>query len=229
MLRTAVAIPAHNAANTIGQVISQVAKFVPCENIFVVDDGSSDQTELIAREKGVWVLRHDIRRGKGSALHDATKKILEQDYELIVTLDSDLQHDPSEIPCFISAAERFDVVIGKRIFSSNEMPFHRLLSNSITTGLISWRTGAKVEDSQCGYRLYHESVLKKVDSKLKHYDYESDILIKAALAGFSIGFVPIKTIYNNSKSSIRVINIFRFIKVYLKSFVESHDKDRIAR
>ncbi len=228
MHRTAVAIPAYNAANTIGQVISQVAKFVPYENIFVVDDGSNDQTEFIAREKGVWVLRHEVRRGKGSALHDATKKIIEQDYESIITLDSDLQHDPSEIPDFISAADEFDVVIGKRVFSSEEMPFHRSLSNSITTGLISWRTGVKVEDSQCGYRLYHMSVLKKVDSKCTHYDYESDILIKAALAGFSIGFVSIKTIYNNSESSIKVIDILRFIKVYLKSFVGTHDKNRIA-
>ncbi|MGO9480421.1 MAG: glycosyltransferase family 2 protein [Candidatus Kryptoniota bacterium] len=218
MLKTAVAIPAYNAADTIGQVISQVASFVSCENIFVVDDGSNDQTELLARDKGAQVLRHEFRKGKGSALHDATKNLLEQDYELIITLDSDLQHDPSAIPDFVSAAETFDVVIGKRIFAVEEMPFHRLLSNSITTRLIAWRTGVRVEDSQCGYRLYHSSVLRKVDSNSRHYDYESDILIKAALAGFSIGYVPIKTIYNDSKSSIRAIDILRFMKVFLKSF-----------
>jgi len=220
MLRAAVAIPAHNAANTIGEVISQAAKFVSYENIFVVDDGSDDQTERIARENSVWVLRHENKKGKGSALHDATKKILEQGYELMITMDSDLQHDPSEIPDFISASDKFDIVIGKRVFSSGIMPFHRSLSNSITSGLISLRTGAKIDDSQCGYRLYHASVLKKVESKCRHYEYESDILIKAALGGYSIGFIPVKTIYNNSKSGIKVMDILRFVKVYLKSFLK---------
>jgi glycosyltransferase involved in cell wall biosynthesis len=168
------------------------------------------------------------RRGKGSALRDASKKVLEQNYDLVITLDSDLQHDPSEIPNFVLASERFDVVIGKRDTSTNRMPVHRFFSNSITSELISLRTGAKVEDSQCGYRLYRAEVLRSVDSRCRHYDYESDILIKAALAGFSVGFVPIKTIYNDSKSSIGVFDILRFMKVYLKSFVEFHGKNRTA-
>ncbi len=219
MLRTAVAIPAYNAAATIGEVISRVGKFVACGDIFVIDDGSDDQTQFIAHEKGAWVLRHEVKRGKGSALHDATNKILEGGYEAIITLDSDLQHDPSEIPDFISASDKFDIVIGQRTFSSGEMPFHRFLSNSITTKLLSLRTGARIEDSQCGYRLYHASVFGKIDSKCRHYDYESDILIKALLAGFKVGFVPIKTIYNDSRSGIKALDIMRFIRVYLGSFI----------
>jgi glycosyltransferase involved in cell wall biosynthesis len=229
MRRVAVAIPAYNAASTIGQVISQVACYVPPESIFVVDDGSNDRTGAIAKQKGVWILRHRTRRGKGSALRDAINKIIEQNYELIITLDSDLQHDPAEIPAFISASEKFDIVLGKRTISTDEMPFHRFLSNSITTKLIMWRLShaadrrlnADIEDSQCGYRLYHASVFMRIDSKCRHYDYESDILIKAALAGFSIGSIPIKTIYNGSSSRMRVADIFRFVMVYLKSFIWS--------
>ena len=228
MPKVAVAIPAYNAAKTIGEVISQVSKFVSHGNIFVVDDGSSDQTELIAREKGVWILRHNVRKGKGATLRDVTMKTLELGYDFIITLDSDLQHDPAEIPSFISASEKFDVVIGKRTISTERMPIHRFLSNSITTKLISLRTGVKVEDSQCGYRLYKAEVLKAVDSRCKYYDYESDILLKAALAGFTIGFIPIKTIYNDSKSSIRVIDILRFMRVYLKSFVEFHGQNKTS-
>ena len=219
MLKTAVAIPAHNAEKTIGKVISQAAEFVSSENIFVVDDGSNDQTGTIALEKGARVLRHEVKMGKGAALHDATKKILERNYELIITMDSDLQHDPSEIPDFISASDKFDIVIGKRVFSAGMMPLHRRLSNSITSRLLSLRAGKKIEDSQCGYRLYHASVLRKIDSNCRHYEYESDILIKAALTGFTIGFIPINTIYNDSKSGIKVVDVLRFIKVYVKSFM----------
>jgi glycosyltransferase involved in cell wall biosynthesis len=218
MPKVAVAIPAHNAANSIGEVISQVARFVSPGDIFVVDDGSSDQTDLVARGHGVWLLRHSKKRGKGSALRDAAGKILELDYEAVITLDSDLQHDPAEIPLFIAASGDFDVVIGKRTISVGNMPLHRYLSNSITTRLISMRTGVRIEDSQCGYRLYKTRVLKAVHSDCNHYDYESDLLIKAALAGFRVGFVPIKTIYNDSKSGMRTIDILRFIKVYLRSF-----------
>lgn len=218
MPKVAVAIPAHNAANSIGEVISQAARFVSAEDIFVVDDGSTDQTELVARQKGVWLLRHTEKRGKGSALRDAAGKILKLDYEAVITLDSDLQHDPAEIPSFIAASRDFDVVVGKRTVSVGKMPVHRYLSNSITTRLISMRTGVKIEDSQCGYRLYKTSVLKAVRSDCNYYDYESDLLIKAALAGFRVGFVPIRTIYNDSKSGMRSIDILRFIRVYLRSF-----------
>ncbi len=226
MPKVAVAIPAHNAAKTIGEVISRAAKFVSFEDIFVVDDGSTDQTDYIAHGLGVWVLRHNFKRGKGSSLRDATRKILELDYDSVITVDSDLQHDPDEIPSFISASQELDIVIGKRTISVDRMPVHRYLSNSITTGLISMRTGIKIEDSQCGYRLYKTSVLKSVESRCRYYDYESDLLIKAALAGFRVGFVPIKTIYNDSKSGMRAVDIFRFIRVYLSSFlVGLHDKD----
>ncbi len=228
MPKVAVVIPAYNAANTIGQVISQVAKFVSNENIFVVDDGSTDQTELIARQHGVWVLRHPVRKGKGSSLRDATRKILDENYDLIITLDSDLQHDPSEIPNFVLASDTLDVVIGKRDISADHMPIHRFLSNSITSKLISLRTGSKIEDSQCGFRLYRSDVLRQVDSTRKHYDYESDVLIKAVLAGFTVGFIRIKTIYNDSQSRIKVLDILRFMSVYLKSFTEGHVKNRTA-
>jgi glycosyltransferase involved in cell wall biosynthesis len=228
MCRVAAAIPAYNAANTIGAVISRVAAILKAENIFVVDDGSTDGTGIVARENGVRVLSHPVRRGKGASLRDAVKTIIQQEYDWIITLDSDLQHDPEEIPKFLSAADHFDIIIGKRSISPNGMPVHRFLSNKITTKLISWRTGVRVEDSQCGYRLFRSEVLKRIDSRCRFYDYESDILIKAVLAGFSVGFVPIKTIYNNSKSSVKVIDILRFGKVYLGSLMASQKSSPIG-
>ncbi len=228
MLKIAVVIPAYNAASTIGELISGISKIISPENVFVVDDGSDDQTEFIARGLGVWVLRHVVKRGKGAALRDGVMKALGLNYELILTMDSDLQHDPAEIPKFIAAAAHLDIVVGKRNISTDTMPFHRVISNTLTTSMISSRTGAAIEDSQCGYRLYRARVLRAVDSRCRHFDYESDMLLKATIEGYRIGFVPIKTIYNESKSSIRVIDIFRFIKVYLKSFAIVHDKIRAS-
>jgi glycosyltransferase involved in cell wall biosynthesis len=228
MPKVAVVIPAHNAARTLGELISSVSRQVPPENIFVVDDGSTDETELIARDLGVWLLKHSRRKGKGVALRDGAMKALELNSELIITMDSDLQHDPAEIPVFLEAAARFDLVIGKRSISTKDMPVHRFLSNSLTSRILSSRTGANIEDSQCGYRLYKSDVLRKVDSACRHFDYESDMLLKAVLAGYRVGFIPIKTIYNESVSYIRVIDILRFIRVYLKSFPILNGKIRTA-
>jgi glycosyltransferase involved in cell wall biosynthesis len=228
MPKVAVVIPAYNAAGTISELISQVSGFVSTEDIFMVDDGSSDETELIARDSGVWVLRHSRRKGKGVALRDGCMKALELNYEMIITMDSDLQHDPAEISKFVQAASHLDVVVGKRDISMDTMPVHRFLSNRLTSGMISSRTGATIEDSQCGYRLYRARVLRTVDSSYRHFDYESDMLLKASLEGYRIGFVPIKTIYNDSRSYIRVIDILRFLRVYLKSFPILNGKIRTA-
>ncbi len=225
MPNVAVAIPAHNAERTLSGLISGLSNYVKREDIFVVDDGSSDRTESVARELGVWLLKHSEKRGKGTALRDAVVKILELGYDLIVTMDSDLQHDPSELSAFIAASKNCDVVVGDRMADSKRMPSHRLLSNTITSRMISWRTRITIPDSQCGYRLYKAQVLKVVDSHCRYYDYESDILIKAALSGFKIGSVPIKAIYNDSKSNIRVLDILRFVAVYVKSFRWSNDKN----
>jgi len=229
MPKTAVVVPAYNAANTLGDLVTRISRNVREENIFVVDDGSSDRTEFVAREKGVWVLRHASRRGKGSALGNGTRKALELGYDLIITIDSDLQHDPDEIPVFITASEHFDVVVGERSVSTSQMPVHRFLSNSITSGMITLRTGVKIKDSQCGYRLYRAEVLRSINSKATHFDYESDILIKSALAGFRIGSVPIRTIYNNSFSSMRFVDVARFVRVFLKSYTFRYDKDKSSR
>lgn len=228
MPELAVVIPAFNAAGTLTELISQVSRQVSAENIFVVDDGSTDETELIARDLGVWLLRHSRQKGKGAALRDGCRKAVEMNYEMVVTMDSDLQHDPQEIAAFRDAASRFDVVVGKRSISTKDMPVHRFISNTLTSRILSSRTGVKIEDSQCGYRLYKSEVLRTVDSACRHFDYESDMLLKAALAGFGVGFIPIKTIYNGSLSYIRVIDILRFIKVYIKSFFRANGEIRTS-
>lgn len=226
MPKLAVVIPARNASRSLGELISGVSNFVSTQDVFVVDDGSSDETEFIARELGVWVLRHSKRKGKGVSLREGCRKALELNYEMVITMDADLQHDPAEIPKFMETASSQDVVVGRRDITMKTMPVHRYLSNSITSRMLSSRTGTTIEDSQCGYRLYRARVLRSVDSNYRHFDYESDMLLKASMEGFRVAFLPIRTIYNDSKSSIRIIDIFRFIRVYLKSFSTSYGKIR---
>ncbi len=163
-------------------------------DVFVVDDGSTYGEFHTLRDIGVNVLRHERNRGKGEALKTAFSEILKGDYTHVLTLDADGQHPPRLIPEFLNLSDEYDVVIGSRLRYLKEMPFHRRLSNRITSAFISVMVGKRVEDSQSGYRLIRREVLERVELRRGRYDMESELLVKAMWMGFSVGFVPVGVI-----------------------------------
>jgi glycosyltransferase involved in cell wall biosynthesis len=214
-------IPAYNSSATIEQVIQDTRQQLPVKSIIVVDDGSHDKTAEISKKIGVIVLSHPVNRGKGAALKTGFAKALECGADVIFTLDADGQHQPQVFGEFLQVMREntADIVIGNRMQSLKKMPFHRILSNRITSKLISLRIGYPIEDSQCGFRLLRSSVIRKVKLELNRFDLESELIIKAGLAGFHFGAVPIETIYHNQSSAIHHIrDTFRFVKLYFKSF-----------
>lgn len=215
-------IPAYNSEKTIRQVIDDTKTHLPEKSLIVVDDGSHDKTVEIIKDTGVIVLSHEVNQGKGAALKTGFKKALESGADFIFTLDSDGQHQPEAVNRFLDALNqnKADIVLGSRMHDLAQMPFHRKLSNKITSGLISLRIGSPIEDSQCGFRLIRASVLAKINLERDRFDMESEFIIKAGLAGYKFCSVPIKTLYQNQSSAIRHISdTFRFIKLYLKSFL----------
>ncbi len=97
------------------------------------------------------------------------------------------------------------------------MPIQRILSNRITSSLLSIKTGQKISDSQCGFRGYKAAVLKNVNSYSSGYEAESEMIIYASRADFKIGFVNIPTIYGNEKSKMNPVEaILGFIKILFK-------------
>lgn len=220
MNKVCAVIPAYNAEKTIGTLIEKLKKFIPGRDIIVVDDGSIDRTSQIAYEFDVTVLRLKKNHGKGKALKTGFEFAKSKDYHAVFTLDADLQHEPNEIPKFIDKFnEGFDIVIGNRMKNLKPMPIERIFSNKTTSFLISLRTGKKVLDSQCGFRLISMDVIKSINAKSDGFSFESEFLIKALLAGFNVGFVDIETIYNDQTSHIRHFrDTFKFIVIYFKSF-----------
>ena len=99
------------------------------------------------------------------------------------------------------------------------MPLHRKLSNRITSRLISWRVNQRIVDSQNGFRLIRSHVLERVKLTCNRFELESELLLKAVLAGYKIGFVKTDAVYaKNQASHIKIVDVFRFIRLYLKSF-----------
>ncbi len=216
-----VAVPAFNAGKTLEKVLSEVSNHVARNQIVVINDGSSDDTVSSAKRFGVILLNHKENFGKGAALKTVFDYVLTRTKaRAVITLDADGQHAPLEIPLFIQAFsyDQSDLVIGARNFSLGVMPFMRIMSNAITSKLISWKVKQPIKDSQSGYRLYSRRLLQSVRLKTNGYETESEILLQACRAGLRLTFVPISTIYNGEVSHIRGLpDISRFLRLYVKS------------
>jgi glycosyltransferase involved in cell wall biosynthesis len=221
MDKIAVVIPAYNAENSLEELVTKIQKIISLYDIFVVNDGSTDKTAEILKKLNCNIIIHEQNKGKGSALKSAFTECIKRNYSAVITIDADLQHNPDFIPEFVKFYENsdYDIIIGARERDIKIMPFQRILSNTITSFIVSKRIGQKIIDSQSGYRLIKTKVLKEVNLETSKYDTETEILLKAGLKGFRIGFVQISTIYGSEKSSIRGFrDTFSFIKLIIKSF-----------
>ena len=191
-------IPAWNEEAFIGPVIEATREQLP---LLVVDDGSHDSTPDLAASAGAEVVRHEENKGKGQALITGFKWALEQGFDAVVTLDADGQHDPTEIPLFLSAYRKKagELIIGRRNF--RQMPFPNRYANPIGSWLLSLALRQRIFDNQCGYRLHTRKLLESLDLKMTGFELEVEVVMQAVCLGMTIGWVPIRTIYGTGKVS----------------------------
>ncbi len=204
MVRSVAAlIPAYQAAATVARVVRGVAGFV--DEVIVVDDGSGDGTGRRAAKQGATVLRHARNRGKGAALRTGFAACRDGRFSWVLTLDADGQHEPCEAARFLMAAEqgRWDIIVGSRMRAPGPMPYVRVTTNRVTSLVVSWLAGQLIPDSQSGYRLISADVLKRVPLRCQAYDLETEILVRAARAGYRLGWVRISSRYDAQRSYIR--------------------------
>ena len=220
-MKYAVLIPAYNASHTLGELISRTVPVISTDNIFVIDDGSTDSTAQIAEHHHVQLLRHHANRGKGAALQTGFDHCLKLGYDAVITMDADLQHRPEDIPRFIERHRlmRCNIIIGSRLHQLKGMPIHRILSNTITTFLVRARTGVDVADSQSGFRFISIDVVKSIRIDSTGYEAETELLIKAARKGFTVDAIPIDTIYAGEKSHMKHIETtVHFIRTLFRHY-----------
>jgi len=205
-------IPFYNEEKTLSEIINRTLQYV--DKIIAVNDGSTDNSkQKINDVQNVILIDYEKNYGKGFALNKGFEKALELGYDTVVTLDSDLQHDPVFILDLLREIENYGIVIGNRLNNLADMPLQRRLSNKITSFLLSVKTGQKILDSQSGFRAIRSDVLRVVKTRKHGYEAESEQIILAARKGFKIGFVNTSTIYGNEKSKIKPVKtILAFIK-----------------
>lgn len=230
--RICAVIPAYNASQTIGRVVRDALKHVPV--VIVADDGSSDETSAEAGKAGAQIIRINQNRGKGNALKTLFQSAIEQDYDAVVSLDADGQHDPDEIPLFLEAHREHpdDIIVGSRMSEKNSIPRARLNSMRIANFYSSLASNQYLEDTQSGFRLYPLALINRMTLTTEKYATETEILIKTGDLGGRISFIRIKTIYNKNGSHFRPINDFASITSYvicyltIKWLIEGVSPDR---
>lgn len=194
-MRIVVVMPAYNAENTLAKVVRGVRKSMPNAFIVGIDDGSSDGTAALLKSVSDHAIRFERNRGKGAALRAGCSIALEQDCDAVLTIDSDGQHDPAFAPSILEALSEYHIAIGTRDLKGEQMPMRRRFANFLSTAATRFVSGGAVGDSQSGFRAMRREVLEEVHGIGDRYEFETDFIIRAAHAGFTITNIPISTIY----------------------------------
>ena len=198
-------IPAYNEEKTIGRVIENTMRYV--RDVIVVDDGSSDGTVDVAHSAGATVLRHHKNLGYGSALATGFNYFRDNGAGVVVVLDGDGQHDPSEIPRLIKPLVdgKADVVIGSRFMNCEEkggIPRYRRFGIGIVNRAWNLASGEERTDTQCGFRAYSRDAVEKMEIRETNMSASLEILDQAAEKKLRVVEVPVTVGYVGDTSTI---------------------------
>jgi glycosyltransferase involved in cell wall biosynthesis len=202
-MRVACVIPALDAARTLAAVVRSVRQALEDAHrdvhgevhVVVVDDGSRDDTAAVAERCADRVVRFAVNRGKGAALRAGFRAAAAWGASAILTIDADGQHDPAYAPQLLAALAAADIAIGQRARRGTSMPWHRRVSNALSSAAVSACAGRVLSDSQSGYRALRAAALTRLRPVGDRYEYETDLLIQASRMGLRIACVPVPTIY----------------------------------
>ncbi len=217
-------IPAYQAVETLPVLLQILRTEYPQLPVIVVNDGSTDDTkDFVNSHDGIRKIEHSTNRGKGAAIKSGVIAAQNAGFTYAICIDADLQHPPEKIDEFIRTQKQVgaDMVIGRRNFDFRFMPFHRILSNTITSLLISMRIGRRVHDSQCGFRLINIGSLDPERFYENGFQFESEFLMKVVPALPKIAEVPIETIYHPSGTSSisNAKDTLKFISLFFRSYL----------
>ena len=204
MYRVLTALPVYNEEAHLIEVLTEVRQY--SQDILVVDDGSSDRTPLLLAEmEGIHVIRHEPNQGYGGALRTAFRFAIEHDYDVLVTIDCDGQHQPRLIPELAArvfrddASAPVDIVSGSRYLQDfegdNSAPEDRRRINMEITRQLNACFGLKLTDSFCGFKAYRVETLRSFDITELGYAMPLQLWIQAVSHGLRIEEFPVPRIY----------------------------------
>jgi len=201
-----VALPVFNEADSVNAVLDEVARH--CDEILVVDDGSTDGTsELLAKRDDIILVQHDGNKGYGAALTTAFEYAAKHRYEVLITIDCDGQHEPQRIQDFVKEIKQSgaDIVSGSRYLKSfdedSPPPEQRRLINFKVTQVLNQRLGFELSDAFCGFKAYRVVCLGKLKLTETGYAMPLELWVQAACNKLSVVEVAVPRIYLDENRS----------------------------
>lgn len=195
-LKACVLIPTYNNANTLENVISKTLNY--CDDVIVVNDGATDSTpEILSKFKNLTVVTHSPNKGKGMALRNGFKKAVELGFDYVITIDSDGQHYPEDFIHFLNKIEEEpgSLIIGARNMNVDNVPGKSTFGNKFSNFWFWAETHISLPDTQSGYRLYPVQKLKKIWFFSTKFEFEIEVIVKAAWRGINVTSIPVNVFY----------------------------------
>ncbi len=188
-------IPTYNNEKTLARVIGDVRRY--CTDVLVVNDGSTDSTAGIIAGAGVGSISYAPNRGKGYALRRALRYAAEHGYRYMLTIDSDGQHYASDIPKFVEEIAKTPdaLLVGARNLRSDNMPGKNTFANKFSNFWFRVETGIRLDDTQSGFRLYPVRRMKGMRFATRRYEFEVEVLVRAAWRGIEVRNIPVRVFY----------------------------------
>lgn len=214
-LNCCVIIPTYNNQKTIGHIVRESLTYT--DNIIVVNDRATDDTPTILKqfENKITIIHQPKNMGKGIALRTAFKKALELGYHYAITIDSDGQHFPSDFELFLDEIKLNpdSLIIGARNMNSENVPGGSSFGNKFSNFWYQIETGIKMPDTQSGFRLYPINKMKKIKYFTSRFEFEIEVIVKAAWRGINVTSIPIQIYYANGEERV---SHFRPIKDFAR-------------
>lgn len=195
-MKLVVVIPAFNEEQRIAKTIEAVRPYA--DAIIVVDDGSSDNTSLKAKEAGAIVIRHMINCGPGAATQTGLVYAKSLQPEYVATFDADGQHEASDLPVMLEflVDQKKEVVFGSRFLQSNRVPLVRRLANTAGNFLTYFLSGIYLSDSQSGFKIFSVKALDHITITANGFEFCSEIVREVAAENITFCEFPIKVYYS---------------------------------
>ncbi|MDR6760686.1 glycosyltransferase involved in cell wall biosynthesis [Flavobacterium sp. 2755] len=191
-----VIVPTYNNHKTLKKVLDSILDFT--QNIIIVNDGSTDETNEILKQYSQFTqIHHPKNLGKGRALRNGFRKAIELNFEYAITIDSDGQHFASDIPSFISAIqnEPNSLLIGSRNMTQENVPKKSSFGNKFSNFWFKFETGIELQDTQSGFRLYPLKLIPKRFYTNK-FEFEIEVIVRSAWKGIVVKNIPIQVLYD---------------------------------
>lgn len=199
-----VIIPTYNNCRTIKRIIEDVYVFI--QDIFVVNDGSTDCTSKILNDYSdkVEIISYEKNHGKGYALARGFRAAIDAGFTHAITIDSDGQHFASDIPRFLGGLSDNPkgIIIGCRNLYEKNMPSQNTFANKFSNFWFRFQTGISLPDTQSGYRLYALHSLRGITFLTSRYEAELELLVFSAWRGVNISSIPISVYYPSPRERV---------------------------